>query len=89
MKLKYQFITNEVADKFVAVAVGDDMDEFKGFVKMNDIGAEIFSMLANEITEDELIAAMCAKHTDTPEQEVREAVGEFISGLDKEKLLVH
>lgn len=87
MKLKYRFITNEVADKFVAVAVGDDMDSFKGFVKMNDIGAEIFALLANEITEDELVAAMCEKHGDTPETEVREAVDGFVEGLKKEELL--
>ncbi len=88
MKLKYKFITNEVADKFVAVAVGDDMDAFKGFVKMNDIGAEIFAMLENDISEDEIVAAMAEKHADTPEAEVREAVAEFIAGLKKEDLLI-
>lgn len=87
MKLKYKFITNEVADKFVAVAVGDDMDAFKGFVKMNDVGAEIFSMLDNDISEDEIVAEMAKKHTDTPENEIREAVSEFIEGLKKEDLL--
>lgn len=89
MKLKYKFITNEVADKFVAVAVGDDMDEFKGFVKMNDVGAEIFALLENEISENDLVASMCEKHPDTAEAEVREAVTEFVSGLDKENLIIY
>ena len=43
MKLKYNFITNEVADKIVAVAVGGDLEKFNGFIKMNDTGA-IFSI---------------------------------------------
>ena len=33
MKLKYDFIVNEVADQFVAVAVGDGLSEFTGFVE--------------------------------------------------------
>ena len=45
MKLKYNFIVNEVADKMVAVAVGDDLDKFNGFIKMNDVGAEIVEIL--------------------------------------------
>ena len=39
MKLKYNFVTNEVADKIVAVAVGGDLEKFNGFIKMNDTGA--------------------------------------------------
>ena len=47
MKLKYNFVTNEVADKIVAVAVGDDLSKFNGFIKMNGTGAFIFNMLKN------------------------------------------
>ena len=57
MKLKYNFVTNEVADKIVAVPVGDDLEKFNGFVKMNDVGAYIFNMLKNDVTEDEIVAA--------------------------------
>ena len=35
MKLKYNFVINEVAGSTVAVAVGDDAAKFKGFIKMN------------------------------------------------------
>ena len=53
MKLKYQFVVNEVADQYVAVAVGAALEAFNGFIKMNDVGAEIFDLLKNEITLDE------------------------------------
>ncbi len=45
MKLKYNFVMNKVADKTVAVAVGDDLANFGGFIKMNDTGAFIFGLI--------------------------------------------
>ena len=81
MKLKYNFVTNEVADKIVAVAVGDDLQKFNGFIKMNDVGAYIFNMLKNDVTEDEIVAAMQKDFEDATEEEIREAVKEFTDKL--------
>ena len=87
MKLKYNFVTNEVADKIVAVPVGDDLEKFNGFVKMNDIGAYIFNMLKNDVTEDEIVAAMLKDYEDATEQEVRETVKEFTNKLKAENVI--
>ena len=81
MKLKYNFVTNEVADKIVAVAVGDDLEKFNGFIKMNDVGAYIFNMLKNDVTEDEIVAAMQKDFEDATEEEIRETVKEFTDKL--------
>ena len=81
MKLKYNFILNPVADSVVAVAVGEDLEKFNGFVKMNDIGAEIFEILKNDVTEQEIVDIMKAKHPEEPEAEVIEAVSGFLAGL--------
>lgn len=81
MKLKYQFVVNEVAEQYVAVAVGSGLEEFNGFIKMNDIGAEIFDLLKNEITLDEIIAEMLKKHPDATEEEARETITEFTDRL--------
>ena len=81
MKLKYNFVTNEVADKIVAVAVGDDLEKFNGFIKMNDVGAYIFNMLKNDVTEDDIVAAMKKDFEDATEEEIREAVKEFTDKL--------
>lgn len=81
MKLKYNFVTNEVADKIVAVAVGDDLEKFNGFIKMNDVGAYIFGMLKNDVTENEIVAAMQKDFKDATEEEIREAVKEFTDKL--------
>ena len=83
MKLKYNFVTNEVADKIVAVAVGEDLENFNGFVKMNDIGAEIFEILKNDVTTDEIVALMLEKHPESTKEEAEEAVSGFIAELKK------
>ena len=81
MKLKYNFISNEVADKIVAVAVGDDLQKFNGFIKMNDTGAYIFNMLKNDVTEDDIVAAMVKDYPDATEAEIRETVHDFVAQL--------
>lgn len=87
MKLKYNFVTNEVADKIVAVAVGDDLEKFNGFIKMNDVGAYIFNMLKNDVTEDEIVAAMKKDFEDATEEEIREAVKEFTDKLKESDVI--
>lgn len=88
MKLKYNFVTNEVADKIVAVAVGDDLAKFNGFVKMNDVGAYIFNMLKDDVTVETIVEAMKKDYADTPEAEIKETVDGFITQLKESDLLV-
>lgn len=87
MKLKYNFVTNEVADKIVAVAVGEDMDKFNGFIKMNNIGAYIFNMLKEDVTVDDIVEAMKKDFTDATEQEIRETVEGFVAELKKSEVI--
>ena len=81
MKLKYQFVVNQVAEQYVAVAVGSGLEEFNGFIKMNDVGAEIFELLKNDITLDEIIAQMLKKYPDATEDEARETITQFTDKL--------
>ncbi len=81
MKLKYNFVTNEVADKIVAVAVGDDLEKFNGFIKMNEVAADIFGLLKEETTEDAVVAEMCKLYPDEDEAEVKSTVKEFTQKL--------
>ena len=87
MKLKYNFVTNEVADKIVAVAVGGDLEKFNGFIKMNDTGAYIFNMLKSDVTEEEIVAAMKKDYEDAAEEEIRETVSEFVGKLKEADVL--
>lgn len=87
MKLKYNFVTNAVADKIVAVAVGGDLEKFNGFIKMNDTGAYIFNMLKSDVTEDEIVRAMKRDYEDAAEEKIRETVSEFVSKLKEADVL--
>ncbi|MBE6727211.1 MAG: PqqD family protein [Ruminococcaceae bacterium] len=87
MKLKYSFVVNEVAGQFVAVVVGDDIEKFSGFVKMNDVGADIFALLSEETTIDEVVAKLKEKYTEASDDEVRETVEEFTAKLRESGVL--
>ena len=83
MKLKYNFVTNQVADNIVAVAVGDDMGKFNGFIKMNETGAQIFNLLKEEITMKALISEMAKLYPEETIETVTETVEGFVNELIK------
>lgn len=87
MKLKYNFVVNQVADQMVAVPVGDDLGEFNGFIKMNDVGADIFDLLKEDTTVDAMVEALKVKYTDATEEEVRENVVSFTDRLKESGIL--
>lgn len=87
MKLKYNFVTNEVADKIVAVAVGDDLEKFNGFVKMDKTAASIFDLLKEEESLEDLIAKVMALYPKEPEAEVRQVVLDVVDYLQKSGVL--
>ncbi len=81
MKLKYNFTLNEVADRIVAVAMGDDLQKFGGFIKMNKTGAYIFEMLKNDVTKEDIVSAMMKDFVGATKEEITETVDEFITSL--------
>ena len=81
MKLKYNFVTNKVADRSVAVAVGEDANKFSGFIKMNDTGAYIFNMLKSDVTEDEIVASIEREYDGADSEQIRNTVKAFIVKL--------
>ena len=87
MKLKYNFVVNEVAGKKVAVAVGADLAKFNGFIKMNENSAFIFNLLKNDVTEDDIIAALVKEFGAEDNEELRTGVREFVAGLEAEGVL--
>lgn len=80
MKLKYKFVTNEVAGKTVAVAVGEDLESFGGFIKLNETGAFIFNLLREEISKEEIVKAICREYDVTEEKAIK-ATEEFLEYL--------
>ncbi len=87
MKLKYNFVINEVAGSTVAVAVGEDAAKFKGFIKMNSTGAEIFRMLKNDVSKEILVENLSEIY---PEEEIEllvKSVESFVAELVEAEVL--
>lgn len=88
MKLKYDFVVNNVAGDTVAVSVGDTDGRFNGYIKLNETGAFIFNMLKCDVTRDEIIDAVLKKYSDATPTDAEETVDEFIAKLKKAELLI-
>ena len=87
MKLKYDFVINDVAGETVAVSVGDTVGRFNGYIKLNDTGAFIFKMLKKDTTRDELIKAVLKNYPAATTADAQESVDTLITKLEKADLL--
>ncbi len=87
MKLKYNFVTNEVAGKTVAVAVGGDLAKFNGFLKMNTTAAFIFNLLKEDTTEAEIVAKMRDAFDGVSDSELEKSVADFLEELRQADVL--
>ena len=86
MKLRYNFVVQQVADDYVAVAVGEDASNFGRLVRMNKTGAFLFEMLKKDMTREELLAAMVEKY-DADEEILQSNLDVFLEKLKEEKVL--
>ena len=87
MKLKYNFVVNEVAGNMVAVAVGEDVTKFNGFIKMNKTGAEILELLKSETTVEALVEEMAKLYPDCDTQQIKESVENLVEKLKNAEVL--
>ncbi len=88
MKLKYEFVINNVAGETVAVSVGNNDGRFNGYIKLNETGAFIFKMLKNDTTREEIINALMKQYPDATQDAAEESVDSLIEQLSKAELLV-
>lgn len=87
MKLKYDFVVNEVAGEIVAVSVGNN-GGFNGYIKLNETGAFIFEALKADTTRENIITALANAYPDAAEKDVIDSVDELIEQLKKADLLI-
>lgn len=87
MKLKYDFVVNQVAGETVAVSVGNNDGKFNGYIKLNETAAFIFKALKNDTTCDKIIADLKNAYPDADETDITDSVNEIIEKLEKAELL--
>lgn len=88
MKLKYDFIIDEVAGQKVAIPLGQAEGFTGGFLKLNNTGAYIMELLKNDITEQEIISEIQKNYEVDDVNEVKEWVTSFIESLKKADVLL-
>ena len=85
MKLKEGFLLREIAGEIVVLPTGNDLD-LNMMITLNDTGKFIWERLQNEITREELIAAILAEY-DVQEPVAAAAVDGFIARLKENAFL--
>lgn len=88
MKLKYDFVINQVAGETVAVSVGNNDGQFNGYIKLNETGAVIFNALKKDTSREEIINTVLCKYPDASLEEVSESVDELLEKLSGAQLLI-
>ena len=86
MKLKYDFVIEEVAGQNVAMVVGDNTEKF-GFLKLNATGAYILNLLKNETTKEAIVANIEKDFEVENIEEVKMWVDSFINLLKEADVL--
>lgn len=87
MKLKYQMAVQQVMDFWAAVPVGKDAMRYNGVMSLNETSKDIFELLMEETTEEEIVKKMLEEY-DVTEDVLRMHVKDFLDKLRKEKLLL-
>lgn len=58
MKLKYQFVFQNVCGHYMGVAVGDDARAFSGVITLNETGYDICRLLTEDTSREAVIAQL-------------------------------
>ena len=86
MKLKYDFVIEEVAGQKIAMVVGDDTDK-SGFMQLNDTGVYILNLLKEDVTAEYIVANIQKDFDVDNINEVAEWVNAFIKALQEADVL--
>ena len=71
---------HSIGDEYMAVATGELLQEFYGYVRNNETAADIFRMLQEETTVEAIVDAMYEKYDvekDVLKRDVEEIIDKF------------
>lgn len=86
MKIKSGFILRQIADSWVAVPIGSMAGKVQGLISLNDTAAEIWKILEEDHTEEEVVELLARSYDEKPETLVR-SVREFTEELARQDIL--
>ncbi len=80
MRLNGKYKLRKVSDTYVVVRLGGESLDLSKLITVNETGAFIFEKLKNDISMDELVAAIVAEY-DIDEEGARKAAETYVDKL--------
>lgn len=80
MKIKDNYVLQEIVDESIVVPVGDEADKLHGIIKLNSTGAFLWKALSQEQTVDSL-TDMLLKEYATNREAAKADVEKFLTTL--------
>ncbi len=80
MKIKDNFVLQELADEYIVVPVGEDAERLHGIIRLNETGAFLWKMLLKDQTENDLLNALTAQYS-TNYDKAKTDVNDFLTTL--------
>ena len=80
MKIKPEFEIVNVADDYMLVPVGDQIEQFNGTVVLNEVSAFLLNQMRTDVSKEELISALISEY-DVEEDVAREDVEKTLAKM--------
>ena len=93
MRLAVEMAIMNMDGEISAVAVGEDSAKFHGMLRLNEVAADIITILNlsrqhNGISYSNLVKSLQTKYTDSTPEEIAKITEEFLENLYQEGLLI-
>ena len=86
MKVDKEFVLREIAGDYIIIPTGKTVLDFNGLITVNEVGADLWNMLQDDVTMEELVQGIL-KEYEVEEDVAREDIQEFLTTLDKSGIL--
>ena len=80
MKVDKEFVLREIAGDYIIIPTGKTVLDFNGLITVNEVGADLWNMLQEEVTMDDLVQGIL-KEYEVEEEVAREDIQEFLDKL--------
>lgn len=86
MKIDNEFVLREIAGDYIIIPTGKTVLDFNGLITVNEVGADLWNMLQENVTIDDLLQGIL-KEYEVEEDAAREDIQEFLATLEKNGIL--
>lgn len=88
MKISDGWTITELAGEYVAVPVGEKASDFKGIVRLNETGLDIWNGLSEGLSCEEISQRLLDEYEGLAPEKAKETVQSVVEKLNKEGLLI-